>query len=357
MRVTAILVPILAAFQLLAGDAAASGSGGTKAPVRVAQAAASTSLGSQTARSEARLDQLLDGQKRLKAQMAELRRVYNSQLAEVDKLKKARASWRRDSKLRAQKARSQKTAMALQKLDRKLRAQRTLVRSERKRLAAAIRRELAASPSPARQKQLARTLKKVRQGLRRAPKKIAMPDLELDEFADPEELMEQVALIERAEAELARQQKQLERRANRYAHMEELRAKRNRADALGAFDDDRVRRSTGRIGGPKDARTEADSPSAGGAGLSDSDSSQDPGSPAPPESFEDDGGFDAVSVVLADVVDEDTQNALRKAQRSSSLRTKARATAKARKQVQSQLEVLRSSRARILRHLQRLQKR
>ena len=349
-----VLLPIIAAILLLGAPGAVADE------IRVAQA---TDLAQVQQTSNRAANVLAAAQKRersIESQKAALRETYNQQLSEVDKLKRARASWRRDSKLRAQKARSQKTALALQEVDRKLRIERAAVSRARKALAVAIDKELELAPNQARQTYLRSMLAKIRVGLRKAPKKIAMPELALDEFADPEELLEQIALIERAEAKLAREQGSLSRRAEHYAHMELLRSKRLRADALGAFDEDGVRRSTGHVGSEKSGRSsDGASPAGAGADLAETDSPIDP---APPEqSPEDDftGGstFEAASVVLADVVDSGTQDALRRAHRSSSPKTKALAAKRAQVQVSDRLTRLRASKAKIRRHLQRLQKR
>lgn len=351
-----VLISIIAAFQLLGAPEAVA----DETPV--AQVVQTSQVQQASNRAANGLAAAQKRQRSLQAEKAALRKTYNKQLSEVDKLKLARASWRRDRKLRDQKARSQKTALALQQLDHKLRSQVVAVGKARKALALAIDKELDLSPSPARQTYLRSMLGKVRVGLRKAPRKIAMPDLELDEFADPEELLEQIALIERAEAKLAREQKSLTRRAKHYAHMDTLRSKRLRADALGAFDEDGVRRSTGHVASGKNNRNSADpSSSAGGAGADlETDTA---GDSAPPQSPNDDGftgptdTFEAASVVLADVVDSGTQDALRRAHRSSSPKIKAQAAKRAQVQVSERLTRLRASKAMIRRHLKRLQKR
>ena len=356
-----ILIPIIAAFHLLGAPEAVADD------TRVAQVA---QVQQAQEKSNTAAKSLAANQKRLKAVRAEkaaLRTVYNEQLAGVDKLKRARASWRRDRQLRDQMERSQKTALALKEVDRKLRARLTAVSKARKSLALAIDSELTQSPTAQRQVYLRKMLGKVRVGLRKAPKKISMPELELDEYADPEELLEQIALIERAEAKLAAEQKSLSRRADHFENMQALRAKRSRSDALGAFDNDGVRRSTSHVASNGDKRESAqdanNTPSGGGgAGLSEGADSESP-SPSPPGDSGDDfsepdaDSFAAASVVLADVVDSGTQDALRRAHRSKSPKTKALAAKRAHKQVKDRIERLRASKARIRRHLQRLQKR
>ena len=352
----AILTHCFAAFQLMAAPGAATDS--AQEAVRVAQSSPQssspqtsgiTAAGRHSNGAAARLASAQKREASLVRKMADLRRTYNQQLGEVDKLKKSRASWRRDRKLREQKARSQKTALALESADAQLRAQRVLVTRERKATARAVERELALSPSAVRKRFLAGVLKNARRGLTAKPKKISMPDLEFDAFADPEELMEQIALIERAEAKLAQEEESLERRESHYSHMAALRSKRDRAEELVAFDNDNVRRSTGRTGNGNSRQSEDDQASgdASGGALSEA-----PG--APPEAGNDSGpSFEASSVVLSDVVDSGTQDALRRAHRSSSPRTKAEAAKRAHGQVQERLRRLRASKARIKEHLRR----
>lgn len=349
----AILIHCFAAFQLMAAPGAATDS--AQEVVRVAQASPQSSgLTAAGRHSNGAAARLASAQKReasLVRQMADLRRTYNKQLGEVDKLKKARASWRRDRKLREQKARSQKTALALKSADAQLRAQRVLVTRERKATARAVERELALSPSVVRKRFLAGVLKNARRGLTAKPKKISMPDLEFDAFADPEELMEQIALIERAEAKLAQEEVSLERRESHYSHMAALRSKRDRAEELVAFDNDNVRRSTGRTGNGN-SRQAGDDQASGDASGGGGALNEAPG--APPEAGNESGpSFEASSVVLSDVVDSGTQDALRRAHRSSSPRTKAEAAKRAHGQVQERLKRLRASKARIKEHLRR----
>lgn len=355
---SSFLIPMLAAFKLLgAPDVAVD-------KTRVAQAvepsrAQASGARALTDRASARLESAQRRQRSLQVQMATLRRKYNKQLSEVDRLKRARASWRRDRLLREQKARSQKTALALRGLERKLRTRRSSVSRERKALAQAIDRELSLGPSRSRREELRKMLGKVRSGLKEAPKRIAMPELELDELADPEELVEQIRLIERAEARLAEEEASLQRREKYYAHMDALRSKRRRADALGAFEDDNVRRTTGRVGSEKNGRAageeDAEQSPDGASGLSEPSADPAPGAPSDGADLQDSGGgFRASSIVLADVLDAGTQSALRRAQRSSSPRTKAQAAKQARRQVSERLRRLRASKARIRRHLKRL---
>ncbi len=137
--------------------------------------------------------------------------------------------------------------------------------------------------------------------------------------------------------------------------MDKLRRKRKRAAEHGGFDDNRPRRSTGRVGSGKNRGT-------GSPGLS-VDDNENVGDPSPSPSDSDLGGFmgadEATSdptVVLADVVDSDTLNALRRAESSGDPLIKAKAAERAHKQVRAQLERLRRRRLIIERRAKRLRK-
>ncbi len=341
-------ISIVATLQLLAVPADASGSMKQVAQAPAQARSSSSPLLHAGRASNAAAKRLARATKQIAAlgkQKDKLRRTYNVQLAKVDALKRARASWRRDRELREQKARTQKTALALRALDGKLRAQTESAVKHRKKMVVIVRRELALSPSVARTGFLLRLLSRSEQGRRKTPKKILLPDLEFDEFADPEELLEQISLIERAEQKLAAEEASLGRRATHYAHMDVLRSKRQRADELNAFDDDHVRRKAGRLSGASRQN---------GAGGSDADLAESPG--GAPSDDSDPGSFEASSVVLSDVVDAQTHDALRRAHRSNSPRTKAVAARRAHAQVQERIRRLRASKSRIRSHLRRLSK-
>lgn len=335
------------------------------APVRVAQAAPRAESAA-TDRAAARVAATERRRRALRADKDRLRGVYNRQLQEIDRLKAQRRSWRRDRQLAEQKAESQRTALALGKIDRELRALSARLGSERKALAAAIDREIGAGATGARLTRLVSLRAAVRRALRPPVRKILIPDAELDELADPEELIEQIAMLEHAETELAREEAALAQRAARYQRMADLRAKRQRADDLGELDDDGVRRTTTRVAAASsgDRGTSADSESQDGAGAptgpgeppgggaDDGDSGGfgggEPSDPGPGGSLSD------VSIVLSDVVDASTRDALRRADRSSDPAAKARAARRAKVQVEARLERLRKSRLRIETYLRRL---
>lgn len=301
-------------------------------------AAPAAGLARATDRAVARVTDLERERAAALADKARLELAYERQLQEIDRLKQGRASWRRDRLLRDQLSASHQTASALAAVDRRIRELDTTLRAERQRLVEAIDRELAAGPGSERRQALARRRRGAERHLRRDVKKIVLPDERIDPLADPEELEHQAALLRESEAELAAELERMGRQTERYRYMATLSAKRERAVELGRLDDDRPRRTTGRAGaGPASDAVGAPAPGA------------PEGDPEPPSEGRgpgDDltGGLD---VVLADVVDTPTLDALRAADRSSNPAVKARAVERASKQVRARLERLRAQRARI----------
>ena len=295
-----------------------------------------------------------------------LERAYEAQLRELDRLKRSRASWNRDRQIRSRKAESQSTAARLSRADSELRTIDELLRRQRRALLAAIDREAATAPSLARRGALDRMRAQVTAALKPRVRKILVPDDTLDEMADPEELTEQIALIQQAEAELRREREALRQREDRYVRMARLRQQRERATQMGELEED-VGRRTGRAesrgpaaAGGQDDRGESDPSSDysgggaedGGSGSSagDGDSLGTGGSGGVGE----DGGFEQSSILLTDVVDSGTIDALRRAGRSSSPGRRAEAAERARKQVEARLQRLERSRAIIQRHLSKI---
>ena len=141
--------------------------------------------------------------------------------------------------------------------------------------------------------------------------------------------------------------------------MARLREQRDRATQLGELEDDQVRRTGGR---DRSTGETADSPGhsdtgfpgtrdpQGGVPGPGADSDGDP----PPLPASEDSAFTESSILLTDVVDVGTLDALRRAGRSASPRARAAAAAAARKQVEERLQRFERSRALILRHLGRL---
>lgn len=353
-----LLAPLVLAIQVLLGAPPASASpvGAASTPAALAQVPRTDASAAEVTRLQ-RLRAAKLGEKRA------LERTYEAKLRELDRLKRGKASWRRDREIRSSQADSQATAERLSRADQALRAIDASLRRQRQALVAAIDRELGLGPSPGRRVYLGKLRGAVAAALAPRVRKILVPDDTLDELADPDQLAEQIALIEQAEAELRRERESLRQREERYTRMARLREQRDRANQLGELEDDQVRR-TGRGdrnlsaegGEPTDGQQDSfnsggrDSP--GGVPEAAGDDSPDLGG-AGPTPYED-SGFTESSILLTDVVDVGTLDALRRAGRSASPRTRAAAAARAREQVEQRLQRFERSRALILRHLGRL---
>lgn len=276
-----------------------------------------------------------------RAAKAKLARIYEAQLQEIDRLKQRKASWRRDRMLRAQMAQSLETSRDLTSLDKLVRALEARLTRQRKTLLAAIDDELAAGPAGDRVRTLRTTRRQLVAQLRGGSKRIVIPDVRIDQLADPEELDYQVAAIRQTEAELADEIAELEARGERYDRMAQLQEKRSRADEIDRTDDDRPRRSTGRVGSGRD-----EGPAAGGDAAD--PQGEDSGAPPQDDFNGNPGGFESdPTVVLADVVDSGTIDALRQAERSSDPKVKARAARRALEQVKAEKKRLERARKQI----------
>jgi hypothetical protein len=315
-------------------------------PVVVAQAAGQLGSRDATVRAEARVRA---SDKQLAEQVAAkraLEKTQREQLDKLDRLKKQQASWNRDRNIRGAKADALATSQKLSKVTHEISRLKQRGVSQRRDLIAAIDAELAGTLATQRQVTLISLRSKIVSQIPRKPevRKIVIPDDELDELADPEELEEQAALLAQAEKQLVREQVMLARSETQFLKIAKLRDQRQRATELEEFDNgDDVRRNTARVGDPSRQRGDADSSSendaAGGAGA------EAPSEPAP--STDDGPNLAESSVVLADVVDVFTVDALRRAERSTSARTKAQAARRAREQVEARLNKLRAQRKKI----------
>lgn len=349
---TELFIALLSAFQLWLAPAASVPA--PAAPAQVAQAApkavnpADRAAGAVFAAEDQRRGAI--------AEKNALTRTHRSQLAEIDRLKKSRASWRRDRQLKQALAESQETAALLSKVDRRLRTIDRRLDRARRALASQARAELSAGATGARAARLRGWVASSERALVRS-RKIVLPDDSIDPLADPEDLEYQAQRIAQSERELETEIRAMVSREERYQRMAKLRSKASRAATLESLDDDRPRRTTGRIGTGADRGQ--------GAGSFEDDAA-DPSPGAPPENDAEptaptDGaglgaGNDPV-VVLADVVDAGTLSALRRAESSGDPRVKAAATRRARLAVQQQLERLRKARTTIQRRAKSLRKR
>jgi hypothetical protein len=340
---------VLALPLALGGGRVAAQQPGAAAPA--ALAARTDQAAAEAGRLERRSAQKL-GEKRA------LERAYEAQLRELDRLKRSKASWRRDRQIRSSQAESQTTAERLSRADQELRAIDAQLRRQREVLLAAAGRELAAGPSPPRRALVERLRGQVSAALRPAVRKILVPDDTLDELADPDELSEQIALIAQAEAQLRGERERLRQREDRYARMARLRDVRERATQMGELEDEVVRRTGSRPERPSSGAqgdSAAPPPTLEGQNGTGSPGTGDTrGGTADGDGVGEDPGFEQSSILLTDVVDAGTIDALRRAGRSASPRARADAASRARKQVEARLQRFERSRALIQRHLTKL---
>jgi colicin import membrane protein len=284
---------------------------------------ADPALEKDTADAQAAVDATEKARAKQAQTINKLEKRYQQELGELDKLKRQKASWRRDRQLRKKLASSLETAKQLAtatdrlgKLDRKLARQR-------KALLAAIDAELAAGATGTRKAKLEASRGVIAAKVRKKKaKKIVIPDDEIDPLADPEELDAQVRALEETEAELERQLAVLDKQVKKLRKQAELRKQHQRADEMASRDEGNPRRTSG--SGGRDG--------AGGESAPQADTAEDDGPP--------DAGFEDDAVILSDIVDADTVDALRKASRSSDPDAKADAAAKARDQVERRKKAL-----------------
>lgn len=355
-----LILPLAFVTELLLGGPA---SGASAANVVVAQSGA-TQLVAASDRAERAVVAARGKVRRLSAEMRALDATYKRQLSELDRLTRQRASWNRDRKISKQKAASQVTARQLSAAARELRVAKRRLAAAKRRLLAALERELSAGSAEAatdaaappgegrrRAARLATLRDKLRRELRPKPRKIVVPDIDIDATDDPDDLEEKARILVRVEAQLRAEQTQLDRRFAYYSRQERLRAQRERANEIDRTEGTSIRRTTG-IGN-----------TGTNSGLGASDAEADPGAPnedsgSGGDDFSDRGdlALETSSVVLADVVDEVTAGDLRRASRSTNPATRARAAGKALDQVKARLERLRRTRRAIERRARALRK-
>jgi hypothetical protein len=276
----------------------------------------------------------------LVANRTSLKKRYREELDAIDRLKKQRASWRRDRELRDNLSSSNDTANQLSAADREIdKANASLLAATRTYLAA-IDAELAAGAAPARAQRLEQSRGLLAQQLRDAPHRIVIPDLEIDPLADPEELEQRAIELRASEAELNHQLVGLAQQATDLEHLASLRKQHSRAGDVFYRDDDQPHRNashkSGDVGTTSDDSAGAWDPS---RGLPTSAGSGPVGGPS---SFE-----SSVPTVLAEVIDASTITSFAAAQRSGDPAQRAEAAHKAHDAVALRLEQVKRKRAEI----------
>jgi hypothetical protein len=274
----------------------------------------------------------------LSAQRAPLRKRYRDELDAIDRLKNQRASWRRDRELRDRLSSSLETANQLSAVDREIEKTSLQLLSVQRAYLIAIDAELSAGTTPLRTRQLQLDRAPLAHQLKAAPRRIVIPDLEIDPLADPEELDQRAVELLASEAELNRQLQRLDQEATELEHLASLRKQHNRAGDLFNRDNDEPQRGATRKSSDIGTTTEdpggdAHLPTTSGAG---------PLGTATPSSFE-----SYIPTILADVVDASTIASFAAAQRSTDPAQRAEAAHKAHDAVASRLEQVRRKRGEI----------
>lgn len=261
-----------------------------------------------------------------------LQRRYEAETAEIDRLKRQRASWRRDRELRDSLSSSLETSNQLEAVTRELdKAHRELSHTRRTYLAA-VELELGGEPTGRRASHLDRIRAVLEAQVKAAPRRIVIPDLEIDLLADPEELVLRATELRAIEDELGRQLAALASRVADLDHAAQLRRQHSRAADLVNRDDDQSHRTARSRGGA----------TAEGADQPLIDPTHLPTSPLSPTTFD-----NAVPTVLADVIDASTISSFTAAQRSGDPAKRAQAARRAHDAVAKRLDQVRKKRAEI----------
>ncbi len=265
---------------------------------------------------------------------------YEAELRAIDQVKQQKKSWNHDRDLKEKLSAANETALQLGKLDRDLAAAQSQLVGARRELVTAIDAELATKPPAARVAVLQRLRDQLVPKVKPSVRRIAIPNLDVDPNADPEDLDAQAAELRQIEGELAQQVASLDKQSQDLERVDELRKAHVRTNTLDRRDDNTPSRNapTGTSGSRNlgDAAETApaptdmhDGPPSGG------------GEPPPAEpSFEAEA-----SVVLQDVVDPSTIDTLTSAQRSGDPGKRSKAAAKTRDAVKAKLDLLRQKRA------------
>jgi hypothetical protein len=301
-----------------------------------------------TAATDRRLAQLLVQRQALAAR-------YEGELSTIDRLKQKKKSWNQERELKAKLSGANETATQLKTLDRTIAGARSQLAGARRVLVAAIDAELATKPVATRTAALQRLRTQlVPQFKTPAPAhRIAIPNLEVDPHADPEDLDAQAAELRQIEAELQRQVNSLDKQSKDLERVAELRRSHDRTIALDRREDNTPTRNT-----PQDK--------SGGRGFGDAETSgNDDGASPPPAGPLDtssippasDMGYEAeAKVVLQDVIDPSTIDTITNAQRSGDPSKRSKAAAKARDAVKLKLDQLRQKRGLIEQRAKQLRK-
>jgi hypothetical protein len=291
----------------------------------VRRAAATDNAARAAKNAEHRLAQLAQ-------QRASLAQRYQDELEAIDRLKKQHASWRHDRELRDSLSSSAETANQLGAATHELEKAAAALASTRRAYLAAVEAERSAGVVPLRAQQLDRVRGLLGPQVMDVPRRIVLPDLEVDPLADPEELDQRAVELRASEEELARQLTGLDTQATELEHLALLRKQHDRAGDMASRDDDQPLRNTAHRS--SEAGVTAPSSSEDGASAG----GHLPTSPGAP-------GIDTyVPIVLADVIDASTIRSFTAAQLSGDPAQRAEAAHQARAAVAKRLEQVRRRR-------------
>jgi hypothetical protein len=303
----------------------------------------------------AQLQTDLAAESRLKAQ-------YAGQTSGIDQLKQRPRSWKNDRELNSAQADANETLQKLDAVQGDERATQAKLKSAQKELVGAIDAELAAGTSDARKQKLATLRAALVPQVASTPKKIVIPNSDIDDAADPEELEQKAAALKQAEAELAKQEDALGNQAKELDAVAKARREHDRAQEVVARDDDQPHRQTSSHGGAADhegtgaANGGNQTPTAGGGAGAGSGGGGGGGgaggASAPPASLSNnpstnagDRGYESdATAVLDGVVDKSTLDNLRRAQSSNDPAQRAVAAKAAHDAVAAKREQLRKKR-------------
>ncbi len=288
----------------------------------------------------------------LASQRSQLNARYQDELASIDRLKKQRASWRRDRELNTAQADAKDTADKLAVLDKQIASAQQTVATARTSVLQAIDAELPTATGPR-----AQALTKLRAQLAppKVVKKIVIPDANIDPLADPDELEHQAAALRDSEDALAKQVKSLEAQSDELEHVAELRKQHERAGDLAMREDDQPHRnaqasaskSLTDSAGPSSG---APPPQTGGTSSPGGGTSTTGGNGAGGDQFVggDRSGYESeASVVLGEVIDRSTIEGMMRASKTGDPAQRAKAAKAARDAVAARLQQLEKQRVAI----------
>lgn len=269
-----------------------------------------------------------------------LKGKFDDQKAAIDRLKQKKRTWRYNDELNAAQADANDTAKKLEDNAKAIKSAQGRLTDARRALVRAIDGELASGAPAARDKALRDARARVAPQVAAPPKRIVIPNSDIDETADPEELEQQARALAETEKELERQKNGLKQQEDELTAVAKARREHDRANEVSQRDDDQPHRSTTSGGhsatGGHSGGDASDAPASGQLSG---------GSNPAPSGGSDRGGFEAdATIVLADVIDASTIDTLKKAQGSNDPAQRAAAAKKAREAVADRQKQLKAKR-------------